>query len=44
MRAVPAWTVHTPHDHALPRALGLVCAVTAPPGTKRIVEARAGQG
>lgn len=40
---VMAWTVNTPRDLALARALGLVGAVTDLPGTKRMVEAGAGQ-
>jgi glycerophosphoryl diester phosphodiesterase len=40
---VMAWTVNTPRDLALARALGLVGAVTDLPGTKRMVEADAGQ-
>ena len=40
---VMAWTVNTPRDLALARALGLVGAVTDLPGTKRMVEADAGK-
>ena len=35
---VMAWTVNTPRDLALARALGLVGAVTDLPGTKRLVQ------
>ena len=36
---VMAWTVNTPQELALARALGLVGAVTDLPGTKRLVQA-----
>ena len=39
---VMAWTVNTPQELALARALGLVGAVTDLPGTKRMVQASAG--
>lgn len=38
---VMAWTVNTPQELALARALGLVGAVTDLPGTKRMVQASA---
>jgi len=38
---VMAWTVNTPQELALARALGLTGAVTDLPGTKRMVEATA---
>lgn len=40
---VMARTVNTPRDLALTRVLGPVGAVTDLPGTKRMVEAGAGQ-
>ena len=39
---VMAWTVNTPQELALARALGLVGAVTDLPGTKRLVQSSPG--